>query len=275
MSPGESTVRRRCEHDHGREHWREREHGRKDEPTHDRRRDSTGTNRTKAETAGRTVRIDAHVHTAASDDASTAPEMLLQRASAVGLDGIVVTDHDTVEGARVVTDLASSYDLVAVSGCEVSTAGGHLLTLGVDFAPERGRPLHETARRIRAAGGLSVVPHPFQRSRHGAKPAAIDAVDGIEVRNAHTLTGVRNDQAGRFADREGYAAFGGSDAHQAATVGRAATDVRLDPDEPVTAETVLDAMEAGRTTPVGARISTRQYLSRIVSNATRITRSML
>lgn len=221
-----------------------------------------------------TIRVDPHLHTTASYDGYTAPVELLERAAAAGLDAVVVTDHDAVSGARTVARLAPEYDVVGIVGCEVSTADGHLLAIGVDSAPEPGRPLRETARRVRRNGGLSVVPHPFQRSRHGARARAIADVDGVEVYNAHALTGLRNTQAARFAAREGYPSFGGSDAHRPATVGRAATAVRLPASATVTAERVVTAMRDGRTAAVGRRSSPGRYLSKIVENATRKTRSL-
>lgn len=225
--------------------------------------------------SGPVLRIDPHVHTAASYDAHTSPETLVGRAREVGLDGLVVTDHDTVAGARAVVDLATGRDLVAIVGCEVSTADGHLLAIGIESAPEPGRPLPETARRVREAGGVAVVPHPFQRSRHGAAASAIEAVDGVEVYNAHGLTGLRNEQARRFAERKGYPAFGGSDAHRGAGVGRAATEVALPVGRPPSADAVLEAMRAGRTAAVGRRTSARRYLGKIVGNATYRSASFL
>jgi len=221
--------------------------------------------------ATRTIRVDTHLHTVASYDGHTTPVELLERASELALDAVVVTDHDTVAGAHVVADLAPDYDVTAVVGCEVSTADGHLLAIGVEDAPEPGRPLAETARSISAAGGLSVVPHPFQRSRHGARADVITDVDGVEVRNAHALTSLRNEQAARFARREGYPGFGGSDAHRPAGIGRAVTQVHVPESASLSPATVVDAMRAGRTNAVGRRASRWRYLTKLAENATRKT----
>lgn len=215
----------------------------------------------------RTVTVDTHLHTVASYDGETTPEELLRRAEAVGLDGVVVTDHDTVEGARVVAELAADSPVTAIVGCEVSTADGHLLAIGVESAPEPGDPLDVTARRIRDSGGVAVVPHPFQRSRHGASASAIDGVDGIEVHNAHTLVNLRNEQATRYAREAGYPAFGGSDAHRPGSIGLAATEVRLPAGESPTTDAILAALRDGRTAAVGRRTSAWQYVSKLVATA--------
>jgi predicted metal-dependent phosphoesterase TrpH len=212
-----------------------------------------------------TARIDPHVHSVASYDGHTTPGELVERAADVGLDGVVVTDHDTVEGARVTRELVGPSDPLVIVGCEVSTADGHLLAIGIDRAPEPGRSLARTAAEVREAGGVAVVPHPFQRSRHGASAAAIEGVDGVEVHNALTLTNYRNDQARRFAVDRGLPAFGGSDAHRPGEIGRAATVLELD--APLTESAVLDAMRTGRTTAVGHRSSTRQFLTKAVDTA--------
>ena len=224
---------------------------------------------------GRTVLTDPHVHTASSYDAGATPERLLSAARDSGLDAVVVTDHDTMEGARIVDRVAGEDDPLVLQGCEVSTAAGHLLGIGIDSTPDPGRALDSTVEAIRRQGGVAVVPHPFQRSRHGVAGRHIGDIDGIEVANAQTLTGVRNTQAERFAAREGIPRFGSSDAHSAASVGTGATAVDLPSGEPVTVDAVLDAMRAGRTRAVAGRVPTLRYLERVVTNATLKTQSLL
>ena len=224
---------------------------------------------------GRTVLVDPHVHTAASFDAGTTPERLLAAARDSDLDAVAVTDHDTMEGARIVDGVAGEDDPLVLQGCEVSTAAGHLLGIGTDRAPDPGHPLDSTVAAVRRQGGVAVVPHPFQRSRHGVAGRHIVDVDGIEVANAQTLTGVRNTQAERFAAREGIPRFGASDAHSAASVGTGATAVDLPPGASATRTSILDAMRAGRTRAVAGRVPALRYLERVVTNATLKTQSLL
>ncbi|WP_129112764.1 CehA/McbA family metallohydrolase [Halegenticoccus tardaugens] len=215
------------------------------------------------------VRIDPHVHTADSYDSEESVERVLDRARAVDLDGVVVTDHDAIGASRRAAALASSYGLLGLPGVEVSTADGHLLALGVDRVPEPGHPLSETLATVRSLGGVGVAPHPFQRLRHGVRASAIDAcgdrLDGIEAYNAHTVTGVRNAQAAAFADERGYPQFGGSDAHRAELVGRGYTEVAVD--DPTDPTAVLAAMRAGRTRGGGSRISVGGYVKKYARNA--------
>ncbi|WP_135827857.1 CehA/McbA family metallohydrolase [Halorussus halobius] len=214
------------------------------------------------------VTVDPHVHTRASYDATASVRAVLERASAVGLNAVVVTDHDEIEASLRAAELAPEYGLVGIPGVEVSTDDGHLLAIGVDERPDPRRPFAETVETVRAAGGVAVVPHPFQRTRHGVRKSTIHDCDGIETLNACSLSSYRNREATRFARRRDYPQLAGSDAHDAALVGRAYTEVRLpnDPADP-TREAVLDAVRRGRTAVRGRLASKRSYLRKYVRNA--------
>jgi len=204
----------------------------------------------------RIITLDAHVHTDASYDCSTTPERVVEAALAAGLDAVAITDHDAVDGARRAVAAAAGTDLLVVPGAEVSTGDGHLLALGVDWAPEPGRPFAETVTAVREAGGVAVVPHPFQISRHGVRRAVLTGceVDGVETRNAVAVTGYQNRRARQFAAAEGHPAIGGSDAHRPALIGRAFTSVTLPAGVDWTTMTVGDVLagiRAGEATAQG------------------------
>jgi predicted metal-dependent phosphoesterase TrpH len=213
--------------------------------------------------------VDLHVHTAGSYDCRASVESVLEHAAAAGLDGVAVTDHDTTAESVRATELAPDYGLLVIPGVEVSTADGHLLALGVTDAPDPGRSLAETARWVADRDGVSVVPHPFQRWRHGARRRQMDAadVDAIEVYNAHTLTGLRNGQARSYADSRGVPGVGGSDAHRPELVGRGHTVVRVPQNRDADQRAILNAITAGRTVVRGTRTTARQYLRKYVTNA--------
>ena len=207
----------------------------------------------------RTVRLDPHVHTDASHDAEGTVREVLACGHNADVDAIAVTDHDTTVAAREALELQTAYDVTVVPGVEVSTAAGHVLALGVRERPRVGRPLVDTVARIRRRGGLAVIPHPFQVSRHGVRKAAIDDCDGIEVFNAWAMTGIQNRRADAFATRHGYSKLAGSDAHDPETVGSAYTEVSVGTAAP-SVEELLDAVAAGRTRVAGQSASTRRYV---------------
>ena len=214
-----------------------------------------------------TVRIDPHVHSEASHDGSEPVELLLEQAADIGLDAIVVTDHDVLHESLRAAELAPEYGLVGIPGVEVSTAHGHLLAVGVEEMPPHRAPIGETVAWVRDRGGVAIVPHPFQRSRHGVRKrhlADVD-VDAVEVFNSWFLTGYNNRRARRFADDRGFPGVASSDSHRVEYVGRAYTEIDLPgvAAGDVTAEAILEAIRDGSTRIEGRRtpipVSSRHY----------------
>ncbi|WP_170155490.1 CehA/McbA family metallohydrolase [Halopiger aswanensis] len=224
-------------------------------------------------TPNATVSLDLHVHTEESYDCETPLVDVLERAAEAGLDGLCITDHDAIEQSLAAATIAPEYGLFAIPGVEVSTRDGHVLALGVETRPKPGRSFGETVAAIRSRGGIAIVPHPFRRSRHGVPADVIDDCDGIEVHNAMCVTGVRNRQAARFADDHGFAGVAGSDAHTARLVGRAVTDVHLEPaagtdGDPTAIDRgrVLEAIADGRTTVRGGLASPASCVRKYAQN---------
>ncbi|OYR54526.1 CehA/McbA family metallohydrolase [Halorubrum halodurans] len=233
-----------------------------------------------------TVRIDPHVHSEDSYDGHEPVELILEHAADIGLDAVVITDHDTMGESKRAAELAPEYGLVGIPGVEVSTADGHLLAIGVDRMPPRGESYAATVSWIHDRGGVAVVPHPFQRSRHGVRrrniplprsdadegdrsdgAGEVDEVDAIEVFNAWLFTGYRNRRARRFAALHGYPGVAASDAHHLNYVGRAFTELTVrgrSSVDAVTAEDVLAAIREGTTSASGKRapvpMAARHYL---------------
>jgi len=214
-----------------------------------------------------TVRIDPHVHSDASYDGSDPPELLLEQAADIGLDAIVVTDHDVIHESARAAELAPTYGLVGIPGVEVSTADGHLLAIGVEEMPPRRAPMAETVEWIQERGGIAIVPHPFQRSRHGVRKRRLGGVDpdAIEVYNSWAFTGWKNRRARRYARSNGYPGVAGSDAHRVGYVGRAYTEIDIEGTTraDLTGEAIIEAVRDGATRVEGRRtpipISARHY----------------
>lgn len=218
----------------------------------------------------RLVSLDPHVHTAASGDSTADVDAVLEHADRAGLDAVAITDHDTMAGARRALERAASYDVVVIPGVEVSTADGHLLALDVADRPTPGRPLARTVGAVRRQGGAAVVPHPFQRSRHGVARSALVDCDGIEVYNALAMTGLQNRRARAFARRRGFPQLGGSDAHTPEMVGRAHTVVEVATDtEPLTPDAVVSGIGAGRTDYAGEHVPVREAFATVAASLRR------
>lgn len=201
------------------------------------------------------LQIDLHVHSEGSYDGSEPVDLVLEHAADIGLDGVVITDHDTITESLRAAELASEYGLVGIPGVEVSTAHGHLLAIGVEEMPPRRAPYDETVEWVRDHGGVAIVPHPFQRTRHGVRKKNIPDVDAVEAFNAWLFTGYKNRRARRFADAFGYPTVAASDAHTLPYVGRAYTEITVEAADrqSVTAADVLAAIREGSTAVQGRR----------------------
>lgn len=232
-----------------------------------------------------TVAIDPHVHSDGSYDGREPVELILEHVAEIDLDGVIITDHDAIEESLRAAELAPQYGLLGIPGVEVSTRHGHLLALGVETCPEKGRPFGETVERVRELGGVAVVPHPFQRSRHGVRRRHLTDCDAVEVYNSMVFTGYRNRRARAFAATREYPKVGASDAHFLPNVGRAYTEIRIDLDAAsldssnIDGEAVVDAIRQGATEIRGKRTpihrSARQYAKGALRKGAYLTTSRL
>lgn len=198
--------------------------------------------------------VELHTHSALSYDGRDPIELLLEQAAAVGLDAIAVTDHDEIDASLAAADRAEEYGLVGIRGMEVTSAAGHVLGFGISERIPAGLSYDDTLDRIREQGGIAVVPHPFQKSRHGVAPhistGQLASADAIEVYNSRLLTGLANRKAEQFAIEHGLPMTAGSDAHISEMVGQAVTEVGVDDRSE---EAILDAIRTGRTSVIGQR----------------------
>jgi len=151
----------------------------------------------------------------------------LNRALEVGLDGVAICDHDSVEGGLRGVEVARELGLSlwVVPGVEVSTLEGHVLVLGVEDDIPRGLSVEETVSIARGLGGVCVASHPFKSN--GVGGAAV-LCDGVEAFNGRCIFG-ENEAAQGFAVEHGLAVTGGSDSHYLETIGCAYTVVDGDP----------------------------------------------
>jgi predicted metal-dependent phosphoesterase TrpH len=205
---------------------------------------------------GAPLRVDMHVHTRVSSDCLTRFEALLAAMDAAGIDRVVVSDHNAIEGALAFHELAPGRVLV---GEEVKTREGpDLIGIFLTEMIPKDTPIRETAERIRAQGGVVYVPHPFDTRRRGGGPileTIADLVDVVEAHNARTWKAGVNEAGEAWARGRGLLLGAGSDAHTPGEVGSAYVEVP--PFEP-NRESFLEALRAGR-------VAARGVSSRAVS----------
>jgi predicted metal-dependent phosphoesterase TrpH len=191
------------------------------------------------------------------------------------MDAIAITDHDTMDGYAIACNLSSEFsEILVIPGVEVSTREGHLIALGVLDAPCPGAPILDTIQEVRAMGGITILPHPFHRYRHGAGlkcPQAFSAVDAVEVYNSRYVIPHANQRAMRLARSMGKPGVAGSDAHNARFIGYGRT--LIDAEKSVGA--VIRAIKEGKTQPAGRKTPVRIYTKQSLRNSWRKIRGRI
>lgn len=168
------------------------------------------------------LQVEFHCHTHASADSLTRPHDLVETARRKGINRLIITDHNTIAGAREAQALDP--ELVIV-GEEIMTTRGEILAAFVNDEIPEGLTPEETIRRLKGQGAFISVSHPFDvlREGHWKKGDLLEIlpfVDAIEVYNSRCLVPQYNRQARHFAEKHNIAGTVGSDAHTLFEVGR-------------------------------------------------------
>ncbi len=173
------------------------------------------------------------------------PEKLVSRCLRTGLNCLAVTDHDEIEGALAVRELAPFRVIV---GEEVCSADGEITGLFLRERVPPGLPARETALRIKEQGGLVSIPHPFDRFRSrvitaGGLRDVLPHADIVEVFNSRNSLDADNLKARELAEARGLLGSAVSDAHTPLEVGRTYVEM---PDFDGTPAGFLAALAGGR-----------------------------
>jgi len=172
------------------------------------------------------LRYDLHTHTTYSKCGRIRPEQLLRVATKRGLDGIAVTDHNTIQGALATAKLNKNKDFEVIVGSETSTKQGHVLGyyLNKKIASD---DIFEVINQIKEQGGISAVAHPYTYLRESlAIPFEKIRPDAFECFNGRSIFPFENSKAKKAALKSGLPVIAGSDAHFPFEVGRVFTEFK-------------------------------------------------
>jgi predicted metal-dependent phosphoesterase TrpH len=161
-----------------------------------------------------------HIHSKYSDDGVLDPEEIVRVAQRKGLNGIAITDHDTIRGGEEAKKYETG-DFKVIIGSEIMTEKGELIGLFLTKNIE-SKGLHDVINEIKSQGGLVVVPHPFDGLRRSAFHITEEyssLVDAIEGFNSRCVFRGFNTKAIEFATKYNLPVIGGSDAHYANEIG--------------------------------------------------------
>jgi predicted metal-dependent phosphoesterase TrpH len=217
------------------------------------------------------LKLDLHLHSCFSDDALGSPADIVKSLKKRGLQGMALTDHNTLKGYLQIRKNIPK-DFLVIPGMEISTTDGHLLAFNIVEEIHPGGSIEETVERVIDGGGIPVVPHLF-RLLSGIKKEKLKGiqtkVSAIEVFNGCSVP-TTNLKTAKVAHEFHLGGTGGSDSHDPIYAGYAytivdTTDLRID--------TVLSEIQKkktwgeGRTIPLTYRrdrmvLSIRQYVQR-------------
>lgn len=168
------------------------------------------------------VRVDFHVHTCYSSDCQMSLERLIKTSIKKGIDCLAITDHNTIEGAKRLKEIAP---IKIIIGEEINTTAGEIIGYFLEEEIRSGMSPSETIKAIKEQGGIVCVPHPFDRMRSSAfcRNALIEHIpdiDLIEVFNARNIFTKDNEYALAFARKHDKIVTVGSDCHTQIEVGK-------------------------------------------------------
>ena len=171
--------------------------------------------------------IDLHVHTRHYSGCSAIEASeLIPRAGALGLDGLVLTEHGILwpeEKLAPVRDLAAEHNLVLLAGQEVTCPEQgrrqDFLVFGIDRSLGSCPSARELIELVHGEGGVVIAAHPFKPSRlgvgyHGAGDDIYHLdIDAVELFHPDHSREART-KVQKAAALKGLPMTGGSDAHE-------------------------------------------------------------
>jgi predicted metal-dependent phosphoesterase TrpH len=166
-----------------------------------------------------------HLHTRHSFDSFLAPKTIVARARALGVHVLIVTDHNTIQGAVEAQSICGARLPLVVIAAEYQSEKGDII--GLFLKTEiRSQRSDEIVREIHEQQGLVVLPHPFKA--HRLDDALLAEADLIETYNGR-CSAYDNAQAADLANRTNRLTIAGADAHCAIEVDSAITEFSGEP----------------------------------------------
>jgi hypothetical protein len=208
--------------------------------------------------------VDLHLHTSrGSADSNLAPKDLVERARAIGIGAVCITEHDNIRDLKEMGAMASEAGVLCLRGMEVTTEMGHVGVFGLSEYIGGIYKLAELRKVVDKLGGIMVANHPFRykldprfsfinpdhepidpdHPDRAAKLEIIQLCDAVEVLNA-ACSEEENIFALKVARHLGLPEVAGSDSHSPNSVGCVTT---LFAEAVRTERELIEAIKAGKT----------------------------
>src|SRR5215208_2288560 len=173
--------------------------------------------------------VDLHLHTHHTPGCALSPRDVVRRAKESGLEGVVVTDVNTLEGVEEVRAAGREASFV-----ELATDHGHYLCYFP--APEQlpalpqvfgttPWPVRDVLRFVEEKGGVAVAAHPYDKTVDRPSGDFIFTLDGLGAIEGlcGRARGAANDLAVEAADHMNLPCVAGSGARALEEIGAVAT----------------------------------------------------
>jgi hypothetical protein len=173
------------------------------------------------------MKFDLHVHTTLSSCSQLTLQQVLDNAQAKGLDGVCITDHDTMAVADTLKEGIQENGLCVLIGMEYATKGGDFLLFGPFEELPVGLPAETVLATVKTAGGIAVAAHPRRPGRSTdislLEKGLCRIIEGVNGRNVASY----NQAVALWPERYQVGAVGGSDAHTLDELGNVPTHFNI------------------------------------------------
>ncbi len=169
--------------------------------------------------------IDMHMHEkTCSEDSFLSLEEMVTLARQKGLDGICITDHDSMGLREYAAEYSRKEQFPIFTGIEYYSLQGDILAFGIEEYPRERLDAQTFIDEVKRQGGITISAHPFRNNNRGLEEnlLKVHGLDGVEVLNGSTLYEA-NCQAMEYARRLDLVTTGASDCHVPEKVGIFAT----------------------------------------------------
>jgi hypothetical protein len=204
----------------------------------------------------RELKLELHAHT--DDDPSDVvpygARELIDRAAALGYDGLAITLHDRWFDVAPLTAYAQRRGIVLLAGIERSIQRRHVLLINFSKAATEIRTFGELAALRAREDGLVIAPHPFYPLRSCLRELMdthAELWDAVEVNALYTRQLDFNRRAIDWAGRHGTPLVGNSDVHVLLQMGTTYSLVEAAPEPTAICQAIRAGRVEVRTEPLG------------------------
>lgn len=170
------------------------------------------------------MNFDLHIHSKYSFDSLLEPKKIIKIAKKRGLDGVAITDHNTIKGSLEAKKINKDHDFLVILGSEIGTEIGDITGL---FLNEeiKSRDSLEVIAEIHEQDGIVVLPHPYRGHKIDELREILGRIELIEVFNARNNE-LQNHKADELVAYYEMHSIAGSDAHFSSEIGLGRTIVK-------------------------------------------------